>query len=497
MPTDSIPESLIQALPNNFQLAYYTGHLWYYADWDGKIKLFKPNPLFQKAKKGAEFKRLLNSAKSDTSMLVFTPVAYPNIFCVMPNESIDTLFEETYFPAWLDYIDQWQDKEELNQKLNSSLQELIIANNEKGKVINALNNGIAEYDRKIAQTNQNIIHIIPEINAARKKLGLAEIKNEIVAYDGDDPDPRPPFNLRIPYDKSNDPFMDVVKRYSKDISDKPWATDQMEGGKYLDGELADKVQEVNDKFDKPESISDEGLRNQVKDLKAKGFKGINVTSGTRTPMKQAHLYSNAKSNNNPVAQYTGSMHLFGQAADMSLPAGWGWGSPNHKALRGVLAKMGISMNVPNDPVHFSIGKPTQGTLSQRLAMARAYNDKAKAIKEGQAAVKDNLVFEAGKAGKQKDQLDKDIEAKTGEIEAKSSLFTRASARYNQLQRDLGSLNGEIARREAEARNKEREGHEHFDRPRPEAPAKEHSTPEKPARERDKPSRETGEKIRLG
>ena len=506
IPVDAIPESLISTLPVNFQLAYYSGHLSCYSDYSGSLKLFSLNPLFQKAKKSKEFKKLLKSAQADNDIIVFTPIAYPNVFCVIPDEDIDNLLAETYFPSWLDYIDQWQTNEELNIQLNKSLQELIISNNEKEKVITTLENSIVEFDNKIKQTNENILRIKPEINAQRKKIGInEELPIDKLSLTDEKPDPRPPFNLRIPYSIDKDPFIDVIRKYTKDISDKPWATNQMEGGKYLDAELANKVQEINDKFNNPELITDLNLRNEVNNLKSKGFNGINVTSGARTPLRQAHLYSKAKSNKNPVAKYVGSQHMFGQAADMSLPDGWDWESSNHKTLRTVLSKMGLSMNVSNDPVHFELANPLEATKSQKLAMARAYSSKAKSIKASQGAVKDNLVFEADKQAKQKEQLDKDIEAKKKEIENKSSIFNQVSAKYNELQRELESINAEIARREAEARRREvqsrreREGRDHFDRPRPSGPSKEPSERprEQPQREkpqREKPSREPRMRI---
>jgi len=498
IPVDAIPESLISTLPINFQLAYYSGHLSCYSDYSGSLKLFSLNPLFQKAKKSKEFKKLLKTAQADNTILVFTPIAYPNVFCVIPDEDIDNLLAEAYFPSWLDYIDQWQTNEELNIQLNKSLQELIISNNEKGKIIASLENSIVEFDNKIKQTNENIVRIKPEINAQRKKIGITEeLPIDKLNLTDEKPDPRPPFNLRIKYKIENDPFIEVVQKYTKDLSEKTWATDEMEGGKYLDAELAEKVQEINDKFNNPDLITDVNLRDRVKELKAQGFNGIKLTSGARTPLRQAHLYSEAKANKNPVAKYVGSQHLFGQAADLKLPENFkNWNSNNHKSLRTTLGKMGLAMDVSDDPVHFELANPSEGSKSQKLAMARAYSAKAKSIKASQGAVKDNLVFEADKLAKQKEQLDKDIDARKKEIENKSSIFNKVSAKYNELQRELESINAEIARREAEARRqeaqsrREREGRDHFERPRPSGPSKEPT--ERPQREqpqREKPQRE--------
>jgi hypothetical protein len=476
---DAIPESLISSLPLNFQLAYYSGHLSCYSDYNGCLKIFNLNPLFQKAKKSKEFKKLLKLAHSDNTILVFTPIAYPNVFCVIPNEDIDTLLEETYFPSWLDYLEQWQTNEEINNQLNKSLQELLVSNYENEKINNFLENNLVEFDKKIKETNENINRIKLEINTQRKKLGInEELQLDNLNSTDEKFNTRPPFNLRIRYSIETDPFIEVLKKYTKDVSDKPWATNEMKGGKYIDSELADKIQAINDKFNNPDLITDIKLRNEVKNLKSKGFNGIQVTSGGRTPLRQGHLYSESKSNKNPVAKYVGSQHLFAQSADMKLSEDFkNWDSDNHKSLRGTLSKMGLAMRVEDDPVHFELKNPSEGSKSQKLAMIRAYSKKAKSIKAAQGAVKENLVFESDKLTKQKDQLDKDIEAKKKEIENKSSIFTKISAKYNELQHELGSLNADIARKEAEARRTEaqsrrdRERREYFNRPRPSDPSK--------------------------
>jgi len=493
IPTDSIPFELISNLPVDFQLSYYSGHVWCYADRQGKIKLLKANPLVQKAKLGNAFKSRLRAALSDDRFSVFTPIAYPNVFCVMPNESIDSLMDENYFNYWLRFIDQWQVRELEILALDSSYQRTIIANEDVKKQIIVVNSEIDNYRKNIRDTERNIQAIISEINRKRAALGIPPLAVEVfgtLSFGNASGDP-PPFDLRIGYNIDRDPFIDVVRTYTKDISDRTWASNQMEGGKFMDAELANKVQEINNKFDHPEIIQDASLAKDVQDLKELGFSGIKVTSGARTPFRQADLYSKAKRNKNPVGKYTKSGHMFGQAADMSLPDGWGWGTSNHNKLRSLMSKMGVAMNVANDPVHFSLASPTVGARAQRLAMARAYAAKANEIRNAQGAVKENQIFNKEKIAEQKDQLTKDLSNRQKELEDQAWIFDKVSAKYIQKQRELQDLNAELERREAERRRQEEQRNRQRERePRGGRPSREFERGDvsSPSQERPKPER---------
>ena len=164
-----------------------------------------------------------------------------------------------------------------------------------------------------------------------------------------------------------------------------------------------------------------------------------------------------------------------------------------------MARLGIEMRVPNDPVHFTLTSPTRSFYARRLAMVRAYLAKATELKQAQGAVKENAIFDQERIIEQKAKVEADLQARTTELTNKTSLFNRISAAYLSKQRELQQLDAEIARREDEARRQAARDARHergprephtFRRPEPNAP--EVDRPEPPHRDpppRDPPSRE--------
>lgn len=489
-----LPGELVDALPLKFQLAKYTGHLWCFRDEEGRTS-FSPSWLsYQKNNWSEEFTKSLKHASEDENYRVFTPMGYPFAFCVIPNVDEEQLFDETWFGAWLTFITTWETNELENEQLDQANKELAIQSADTSKLIDKVNNLIADYDKKIKETEDAIAATDSVINQRKSKLGM-----KLLGLDLDSKKDLPPFNPKIPYDKKKDPFLDVIKDGTMDVSGKPWATDQMLGGKYLDPELANKIDEINLIFAEPDKITNEKLKQDVIDLKASGFKGISVTSGARTPWRQSDLYSKAKKDGTPVGKYVRSEHMFGQATDMTIPTGWNWNSSSHRKLRSVMARLGIEMRVPNDPVHFTLTSPTRSFYARRLAMVRAYLAKATELKQAQGAVKENAIFDQERIIEQKAKVEADLQARTTELTNKTSLFNRISAAYLSKQRELQQLDAEIARREDEARRQAARDARHergprephtFRRPEPNAP--EVDRPEPPHRDpppRDPPSRE--------
>jgi uncharacterized protein YcbK (DUF882 family) len=221
----------------------------------------------------------------------------------------------------------------------------------------------------------------------------------------------PPFELKGSYQFANDPFQRVLKEMMKDVSSKNWVTEQMQSGKYMDPELADQIDKANTILADPSLAKNIVLAADIRFLRQKGFSKILITSGARTPLRQAFLYSEASTNKNPVAKYTGSDHLFGQAADMQIPRGWSWNSTEHKKLRSVLDRLGLSMKVSQDPVHFTPKSPSRDFSVRRILAIRAYLRRAHEIKTTQVSLKENLVFTELKITEQKAQLSSDIEAR--------------------------------------------------------------------------------------
>lgn len=494
---DRVPSELVDALPVDFQLAQYTGHLWCFRDNGGKTLFGEPWRSIQRNRWSDEFTEKLKSASDDDQYKVFTPSGYPQIFCVMPNVDTEQLFDETWFGSWLTYLSSWELSEIENESLIESNKKLAIRISDTQKIISQVNDSINAYDQKIKDTEKSITEIEALIGQRKSKLGM-----KILGLDINSTRDLPPFDPKVPYDKNKDPFLGVVKDGTEDVSKRSWATDQMSGGKYLDPELAKKIDDANRFFSNPENIADANLKQDIVALKNDGFHGIAVTSGARSPWRQAELYANAKKNGNPVGKYVRSDHMFGQAGDMSIPAGWQWNSPSHQKLRSVMSRLGLEMRVPNDPVHFTLASPSRSFYARRLAMVRAYMAKASQIKAAQGAVRENAIFDQTSLVEQKAKVEADLQARNVELTKRTDLFARISAVYLSKRSELQQLDAEISRREDEARRRaEREARRDrepreprwprdFNRPEPSPPKVDR--PEPPHREpprRDPPSRE--------
>jgi len=479
---DTSNQIIISNLPVEFQLAQHSGHLWTFIDGAGSVKLFSLNKNIQRNTKGKEFSQLFKKVKRDDNFIVFTPLAYPNVFCVMPNENIDNLYNESYFFSWLNYLDQWQTNEEFNEVKQKEYNDILISNFENKQLLSLLEFQIKEFLSNIKSKEELIEKIKEQIQLKKGNLNQknASAKNKTINISNDPPHP---FILKRKYEISIDPFIEILIRYNENLENELWASDQMEGGKYLDPELAEKIREINKILKNPTLVKNEDLKSKIISLKEKGFIQIVVTSGGRTPLRQADLYSKKKFNSNPVAKYLNSDHLFGQAADMSLPSSFeNWESKNHQFLRSILSELGLIMNKKNDPVHFKLKNPNESYYVRRLAMSRAYSNKAKEIKQTQDIIRDQLIFDIKNIFTSKEILEKDIKNKNIELESKKTIFNSLSATYLILSKELTNLNAEEERKKAEEERRSRHEHDNdrdrgrdrggFERPGVSAPDRE-------------------------
>ena len=467
---------VLSALPYEFQLAQLTGHLWCYADSTGSFSSL-PGGSIRKARQGDDSKRLANVVALDPRFAVFKPVGYPHLSCLRPDEEVDQLFAETWFPSWLVYFNEWGPAELANQKHADNAQKLAVEIGDLQRLIVSTNAAINDYAQQVAQQQALIASVDSQI--ARRQQVLAATPNALALPDTGAATELPPFDPKIQYKKEQDPFYSVIEEGTQDVSSKDWSTNQMEGGKNLDAELAAKIDEVNALFADPELIVFKKIKDQVIAIKKKGFAKILTTSGARSPWRQADLYLKAKNNKNPVGKYLRSEHLFGQAADISLPVGWGWNSAEHKQLREVLGNLGIAMTVSDDPVHITLQNPSRDFYARRLFLARAYLQRAQQLRLDQQAVADHFVTTQLAMITDRAKLSADLAARKNELADKTELFAKVSALYLGKLRELQQIDAEIARREEEARKREARKNDQDRNPRPPPRRPDSETPGKP------------------
>lgn len=488
MSSSQLPNELIESLPVEFQLANYSGHLWCFRDDFGSTKPFPLVKSIRKIKSGSKFRAILSLALNDIRFKVYKPIGYPQVFCVMPNVKIEQLFDETWFGSWLSYFTLWEIVEFENQRLQETYNCLNVQVSNLGDAIKQIEESIKVTEVKIQEMNVSIKNIESLIESRKQSIEKAQsIDIDLKTQE------LPPFNLQIEYLIENDPFIEVVKNLSTEIKE-DWASDQMEGGKFLDSELINKIQEINKAFNNLDTVKNEGLKKEMEELVNNDFKGIIVNSGTRTPYKQACLYAISKKNKNPVGKYVSSAHMFGQAADLSIPNSWkknlkegqnAWSLPLHEKLRNVLNKWGVSMPTINDPVHFTLSKPSNAFYTRRLIMVRAYLAKATEIKQEQNAIGKNLIFIKNKAIEQKTKLESDLNKKNQELTKLTTLFSQLSAGYYSKLVELQQIDAEILRKKNEA-DRLRDRNDRFERKEP------HSLPHFPVTPKpipDKPQKD--------
>lgn len=456
---DVLPEIEL-VLPLQFQLAAQTGHLWCFRDGRGQVSLSRINQSLQKIEWGDEFSSQREAVMNDQRFQAFSPIGYPHTFCAMPRITIAALYDENWFDGWLTYFIGWENNELENQSLLEANKKLVSDITDTNKAIANVMAAIADYDDRIALKNQAISELEAVIADRNKKLAVG-----ILVF-GDSqlrPEPPvPPFDPKIEYRTELDPMRDIVIKHCSDVSDKTWANQtQMEVGPYIDHEFVDKFDELQKALSNPDEYpaakADAALLEQLKQLKKDGF-NLSVISGARTPWKQAVQYWKNKREGKKVAAYNSSDHLFGQAADIMLPKHWGsswddqWNSAEHQNLRLVLDRFGFVMNEKSDPVHVSLKSPSHDYFVRRLAISRAYAQRAWEIKQAQGVIRANVLFEGSKILAQKAQLEKDLQAKKNTLEERATLFDKLAARYTERRQALQRLDAEIARRAAEARN---------------------------------------------
>jgi len=284
MLADEIPGKLLDSLPPDYVLAKYTGTLWCYRDMNGGLVRDKSNPGKQFLKPGKSFKSELAQSKRSRTLQIFIPQGYPHVFCKIPREDQIEIYNRTWFLLWLPYLSEWQQREkELEGLLSygSSIQEL--ANDMKLRIkdIDTQEQLANQATRDLADKNYYLYGILSQecLNESRglfnrSNTGACEKKALIqqaedaarnsanqgsgipaASQPASQPSPlepisnqprtKPPFALEGKYDRSKDPFLNVLNTNTLDVSSKTWATDEMSAGKYLDAELASQIDKVN------------------------------------------------------------------------------------------------------------------------------------------------------------------------------------------------------------------------------------------------------------
>lgn len=453
-PLAQLPVEIIASLPIGFQIGAQTGHLACYFDEVGETYFNVLDQSMSTVRRSQAFSDMV-SAMREPGRQVFEPLGYPNVVCEMPDRDVRDLFDEGWFGDWLNYLTAWEARALEIEALEAAIARHQAEVTRLEGTLASLAAQSTDYDMKLSDLQSKIDDAKKRIDELKTKLAAAPAASLMVRTDAPPAPPLlPPFDPKVDYKFEKDPFVPVLKDYSKDVSGKAWASDQMEGGKYLDQEMADNIDAFANAVDNPNSVADPALRQKVKDLKARGFSKVSITSGTRSPYRQADLYVKEQRKAQaegrqpgPVGKYVQSDHMFGQAADMSIPAadGWGYGQPNHNALAEVAAAFGLNFKVKDDKWHVSMTL-SHGAQARRVTMMRAYARKAAEIQSAQVSTRESMIFVQDRIFEQQKRLRNDIAVRTNEVQNKASVFANISAAYQELLREEQRLAEQLAER---------------------------------------------------
>lgn len=426
-----LTEDVVATLPIDFALAHHVGYLRCLLDFegyilipgsDGRFNFPFSNRFFARSNDFREF----TNAWEGKEYLRYDPVGYPNLSCFMPSEDPVEFFGLGWLTDWTNLVSSWQENELEIESLKTAVSNTYTLNASNALLLSGVNAEIADLNSKIAETEGQLV---------QAKQHLVSIQRSFIVKEPE----YPPFDPKIPYDKDIDPFYGVLKKFLLNVSSKPWLDLSQVSGPYVDHELAQVLDVVHETLSDPKKI--EKLPAEIRQaIVETGFQ-LKVTSGSRTPWKQATEIPAAKAKNLPAADYSKSRHMFGQSVDIRQP--YQEGTSEYNNVKKILGHFGLNI-LPKDRVHIYLPRVSYWQKVNMLAMIREYKQVASNLRSNQSATKENLIFLKASAEKQKEQLEKDLAERRAERDNRAGVFERVSA-------ELRRVNSEIQRKEAELR----------------------------------------------
>ncbi len=431
----AVPIDLLAALPVEYQIAHYAGRLWCYVDWEAAAKVPRFSTVQVTLKRSDSFQHAVKAAIANPNREISQPVGFPHVACLRPAGPVENIFDEQWFAGWLLYLSEWD-------AVQFSIEERQKAIFAMHAQISDLNGAIVESDKQLKVLGERIAAATAEDKELDRKIGAARDEYEAVKagnkvnFQQLNVAPLPPFNPKLEYKLARDPFADISAKYLKEVSGikdaagDNWATNEMEGGKFVDPELFEALERFHNEYLNPGTGTNPDVLSIIKELKDAGLKTIRIVSGVRSPYRQAHLVYAKDANENPVAQYVGSGHMFGQDVDIKFPKddpAFKWGSPLHQKLRTLVTYYGLVFGVRHDSPHVGLTRLTRTMLDRRLAMMKEYASRAAAIRDGQhiLSAAQGAIFSELKG--QSELLSSDLNKRLKQIEEQTGIFGQMDA----------------------------------------------------------------------
>jgi hypothetical protein len=509
------PRQIVAALPDEYAIAHYTGHL--ICVMDDQAELLVPSnndpsyfDYIRRVHLSSEFAATTRAARKQ-GLLEEIPQGYPFVQCFVPTLQTETFLDSEWFVDWERHLNDWQERELSINLLRANFLSDVQAISENAKLISELN-------RQIVLLDQQETTLKTRIAAARAPL------QTILALDGGG-GVSSPFDPKIPYRSENDPFNSGFEGHLARLPD--LLKTPSNTSRYIDEELLKAINDFN------AAISDPA-RNFPPDLAAQlialGVGPIVLESAARTPWRQAALRAEKKKNptGTPTANYLESEHMFGLAADASSSGKiWDVKDPKNQTPQRVRAwetvkeaygKYGIDIPLGlGDANHLALSKYSLASggfgraNGKRLAIMRSMEQRAIEVSLSQDATISGLNSATAELVREKQRLISEVDNRRKSIEQKTSNVQQLMHELAQAQADRARREEEArARREAEARarreaeerarraqearSRDRDGADRGPRERPERQPRESQAPREAA-PREATPRETAPRER--
>lgn len=315
-----IPFEIVESLSVEYQLAFELGYLICSIDTVGHLTYFRvarKNPVIGYWRSPrSEKAKLLDDVILEKGYKVFSPVAYPNTRCFMPEPfDIYEVLETEYMDDWDQYFSEWQDLRSVIDNVQDAIKTLSEAVGETESDIKRVEAEISRYSILNDQTGNSIAASQRTVRVLENELGYKKhvlkideaVRIEILKGRI--------FEPRNGYRVEDDFFTSSYPREMPNYAGRPWVSSQVENP-HLHPDLAAAIERVNEILSDPDQHlqGDIELLAAVKKMKVKR---LQIVSAARSPLHQSILRNSSRLGD-LVAGYLSSEHLFGFCVDIAM-----------------------------------------------------------------------------------------------------------------------------------------------------------------------------------
>ena len=372
---------------------------------------------------------------------IYTISGIKNTYFAIPNglfqnnQYIDYFLDGSLQDEYILYLIDWFDNErelsnsigDNNKILKAIIEQLLIKETLDHK-IDSLKVVTTTLNQDIESLQHQIDLIVLPSLLENKDIRISPLLNRVK-------------ERKIPYDINKDFFLEAFKELIEkgllvDVRDKPWIDKSQVSNPYVNPEMVDIIETINEK--------------EKKALEDIGLFPLTVTSTARTPYNQL-----VQMVTQPVAaSMFGSGHVFGVSFDFANEKAI---KKNYSKFKSIVEKYGLYCEPKlknSDPKHVFLGKFRGPNSSKSFAnnirkeFLKSYNKAMEKERDRQLTMKDKLKDENTSLGNQLKNLDDLIAENQKNIEKLDKEIQNLEAKKNEKKNELNQKQREKAVREA-------------------------------------------------